>query len=115
VKAASASRWDQRRFVSLGALFSGLALPVTGLADHLARHTSDGPHAGPGWIVAHVAISCLFVAFAGWHGYLNRRALVKYLRNKGTRPRLPSSEALSAFALVSVVLVVLIAHATLES
>ena len=44
MNAARAQRWDKRRFISLGACFSGLALPVTGLGDHLPRHSS-GPQA----------------------------------------------------------------------
>jgi hypothetical protein len=100
VHATSRRRWDQRRFVSLGALFSGLALPITGLGNHLARHSS-GPHADIGWVVAHVALGSLFVVFATWHAVLNRRVLLKYLRN---RPALPSRETLVALALVGAVL-----------
>jgi heme exporter protein D len=92
-------RWDQRRFVSLAVLFSGLALPITGLGDHLATDSS-GPHAGFGWVVAHVAVGSLFVVFATWHAVLNRRALLKYLRSKAARPARPSLEALAALALV---------------
>jgi hypothetical protein len=103
-------RWDQRRFVSLGALFSGLALPITGVADHLARH-STGPHAGPGWIVAHVTISALFVGFATWHAVINRRALVRHLRCRAAGRMLPSREALAALVFVGGVLALVLAHA----
>jgi hypothetical protein len=92
-------QWDKRRFISLGALFSGLALPITGLGDHLARHSS-GPHAGIEWVVAHVVIGSLFVVLATWHMVLNRRALLKYLRSRAFRLALPSREALAALALV---------------
>ena len=92
-------QWDQRRFISLGALFSGLALPITGLGDHLTRH-SAGPHAGIEWVVAHVVIGSLFVVFAIWHAVLNRRALVTYLRGRVVRQAVPSREALAALALV---------------
>jgi heme exporter protein D len=93
------SRWDQRRFVSLGVLFAGLALPISGLGDHFARHSS-GPHADFGWVVAHAATGSLFVVLATWHAVLNRRALLKYLRSRTARPALPSLEALAALALV---------------
>ena len=92
-------RWNQRRFISLGVLFSGLALPVTGLGDHLARHSS-GPRAGVGWVVGHVVIGSLFVVLTTWHAALNRRVLLKYLRSSVVRPALPSREALAALALV---------------
>jgi hypothetical protein len=99
-------RWDKRRFISLGALFSGLALPITGLGDHFARHSPDssGPHAGMQWVVAHVVIATLFVVFATRHAVLNRRALAKYLRSRVAQPALPSLEALAALTLVGATL-----------
>jgi hypothetical protein len=102
-------RWDQRRFASLGALLSAFALPITGLGDHLARHSS-GPRAGTEWVVAHVLIGSLFVVFAIWHAVLNRRALVRYLRGRVARPALPSREALAALALVGGTLALAIAR-----
>jgi Pyruvate/2-oxoacid:ferredoxin oxidoreductase delta subunit len=89
---ASRSRWDQRRLISVGLLLSGLALPVTGLGDHLARDTS-GPLPDSSWIVAHVAVGVLFVLFAAWHAVLNRSVLVRYLGGRltwtATEPRSP--------------------------
>ena len=103
VSTTSRPRWDQRRFISLGALFSGLALPITGLGNHLARHSS-GPHAGIEWVIAHVTLGSLFIVFATWHGVLNRRVLLKYLRSRAAWPKLPSRETLAALALVGGVL-----------
>ncbi len=100
-------RWNQRRFVSVGAFFSGLALPITGLGNHLARHPS-GPQAGMGWVLAHVIIGSLFTILATWHVVLNRHALVKYLRDRANRATLLSREALAALALVAGVLVLTI-------
>jgi Pyruvate/2-oxoacid:ferredoxin oxidoreductase delta subunit len=85
VDTTSRPRRDQRRFVALGVLFSGLAVPVTGLADHLARGSS-GPDAATGWAVVHIALGTLFVVFATWHAVLNRRALLSYLRGLAVRP-----------------------------
>jgi hypothetical protein len=106
-------RWDKRRFVSLGVLFSALALPVTGLGDHLARHSanSSGPRAGIVWVLAHVAIGTLFVVFCTWHVSINRRALLKHLRGTVRRRALPSREALAALALVGGVLALTVTHA----
>jgi hypothetical protein len=95
-------RWEQRRFVSCSTLILGLALPVTGVGNHLARH-SEGPTADAGWVVAHVAIGSLFVLFAVWHAILNRRALVRYLRAKA-KPSLPSREILAALVMIVIVL-----------
>jgi hypothetical protein len=81
VRATAGRRRDQRRFVSLGVLLFGLALPVTGVADHMARHDS-GPQADPGWIAVHIVVGAVFVALAGWHAWLNRRALLRYVRGQ---------------------------------
>lgn len=99
-------KWNQRRFISLGALFSGLALPITGIGDHIARHEPDSsaPQASTAWVVAHVAIGALFVVFATWHAVLNRRSVLKYLRSRVRRPALPSIEALAALGLVGAAL-----------
>jgi hypothetical protein len=97
------SRWEQRRFISFGVLFSGLALPVTGIGNHLARHSS-GPHADVAWVAAHVAIGALFVVLATWHVVLNRHALLRYLRSRMSWPALPIPEAAAALALVALVL-----------
>jgi hypothetical protein len=81
-------------------------LPVTGVGDHLARHSS-GPQADANWVVAHVAIGVLFVLFATWHVMLNRRALLRYLH--GRMGALPGREALAALVLVGAVLALTLA------
>ena len=68
--------WNQRRFVAVGAGLSGLALPATGLADHLAGKSDDSP----GWTIVHTSLGSAFVVFATWHCILNRRALLRYMR-----------------------------------
>lgn len=52
--------WNQRRFVALAAALSGLALPVTGFADHLAGNSS-GSNADVGWSVVHVALGGVLI------------------------------------------------------
>lgn len=98
--------WAQRRFVSCSALVLGLALPVTGVGNHLARHSS-GPQADSSWVVAHVAIGVLFVLFVTWHVVFSRRALLRYLR--GRVGALPSREALAALVLVGTILAIALA------
>jgi hypothetical protein len=109
VTTTSRPRWEQRRFVTLGVLLSGLALPITGVADHLARHSAE-PNAA-GWVIVHIALGTLFVVFATWHAVLNRRALMRHLRGRAVRPALPSREALAALALVGGVLALTMTHA----
>ena len=105
------SRWNQRRFVSLGVLFSGLCLPVTGLSDHLARHSSPGPQASMAWVAAHVAMGSLFVVLVVWHVVLNRRALAKYVRGTRDNTALPSLETIAALGLVVGTLALTLGHA----
>jgi hypothetical protein len=107
--------WNQRSFVALGALLSGLALPVTGLLDHAAGGSSS--ESAVGWSIAHISVSCLFVGFCGWHLVLNRRALLKYLRAAGGRAglrRLPARETVAAAGIVGGVLVFTVLHALAE-
>ena len=108
--------WNQRAFVALGAVLSGLALPVTGLLDHTAGSSSS--EAAVGWSIAHVAVGSLFVGFAGWHIVLNRRPLLKYLRAaggaSGAMRRLPARETVVAAAIVGGVVALTVVHALAE-
>jgi len=102
-------RWDRRAFVVTGALLSGLTLPVSGFADHLARRPSGGTAAG--WAIVHVSLGTLFVGFCAWHVVLNRRALARHLRG-GLPVRLrPTREFLAALALVGAIFAGTVVHA----
>jgi hypothetical protein len=68
---ASFRRWNQRASAVVGAAFSGLAVPVTGLLDHAS---------GREWAIAHTALGVLCLAFCIWHAVLNRRALPGYVK-----------------------------------
>jgi hypothetical protein len=106
-------RWNQRAFVVTGALVSGLALPISGLADHAA----GGPEgsAAPGWSIVHTSLGVLFVSFCVWHAALNRRALLRYLRGRVPAGGLLTREVLVALALVGGVLAVTVTHALLDA
>ena len=106
------SAWNQRAFVALGAVLSGVALPATGLLDHAAGGAAS--EAAVGWSVAHVSVSCLFAGFCVWHVVLNRRALLRYLRAAGDRAgsvRLPARETVAAAAVVGSVVAATVIHA----
>ena len=112
--AGSSHTWDRRAFVVTGAAVSGIALPLTGLLDHLSGGTSA--QAAIGWSIVHTSLGALFVGFCVWHVVLNRRALKRYLRAAmagSGRPggAAPSREVLAAAALVSSVLAVTVIHA----
>ena len=83
-------------------------LPVTGVGNHLARHSS-GPHADARWVVAHVVVGSLFVVFTTWHVVLNRRALLRYLRSKLATSVRPSREVVAALGMVGVAMVLTLA------
>jgi hypothetical protein len=107
--------WNQRAFVALGAVLSGVALPATGLLDHAAGGSSSA--SAVRWSIAHVSVSCLFVGFCAWHVVLNRRALLRYLRAAGDRAgavRLPARETVAAAAVVGSVVAATVIHALVE-
>ncbi|MEZ5125305.1 MAG: hypothetical protein R2826_03525 [Thermoleophilia bacterium] len=103
-------RWNQRSFAAAGALLSGLALPLSGLADHVAGG-SGGSSAG--WSIVHTSLGGIFVCFCIWHAVLNRRALLRHLRIGAAARGLLSREALAALALVGGVSVLTVTHALL--
>jgi hypothetical protein len=113
---SSQSTWNQRSFVVLGAVLSGLALPATGLLDHAAGGSSS--ESAVGWSIAHISLSTLFVGFCTWHIVLNRRPLLKYLRAAGGRAgslrRLPARETVAAAGIVGGVLALTVVHALAE-
>ena len=102
-------RWNQRRFVALGAALSGLALPATGLADHLAGEAGDPAS----WSIVHTSVGVVFVAFVSWHCVLNRRPLVTHVRSTIGSGRVVGREAVVAAAIVGGVLALTVAHAVL--
>jgi hypothetical protein len=105
MNANAGPRWNQRRFVAVAAALSGLALPLTGLADHLAGEAGDPAS----WSIVHTTLGLTFVAFATWHCVLNRRALLKYVR--GASRALVGREALVAGILVGGLLGLTVLHA----
>lgn len=129
--------FNGRAFVALMAAISGIALPVTGLGNHLSQaHPLTNPYHA--WMSAHNSLGVVFCVFAIWHAVLHRRALLKHLRGveprvpggsrevlyvvlnrrvllkyqRGARPRARGSsrEAVCAAALVTVVLLTALAH-----
>jgi hypothetical protein len=105
MNATAEVHWNQRRFVAVAAALSGLALPLTGLADHLAVGAGDPAS----WSIVHTSLGVAFIAFAGWHCFLNRRTLVKYVR--GASRALVGREALTAAVIVGGLLAFTILHA----
>lgn len=107
MNANAEGRWNQRRFVALGAALSGLALPATGLADHLAGERGDPAR----WSIVHTSLGTVFVVFATWHCILNRRALLRYVRGTLASRVVVGREMLVAAAIVGGVLTLTVLHA----
>jgi hypothetical protein len=71
-------RLNRRALVALGATVTGLALPVSGFADHLLldSHPGAGFNAGS---VTHWTCALLFTGFVTWHVVLNRTAYRRHI------------------------------------
>ncbi len=103
-------KFATRAFVALGAAFSLIGLAVTGIANHqygfepwtTARHA---------WMSAHNILACLFCGFSVWHVMLNRRLFWQHLARNAALLTGVSREAILAAGVVTVALVVFVAHA----
>ncbi len=101
--------FNHRAFVAMVMVFSGLALTVTGVANHVygLAPLSVGRHA---WMSAHNALGLLFVVFSIWHVVLNRKALSSHVRNTAARLHVMSREAMLAGAVVAMTLLLFVGH-----
>jgi hypothetical protein len=102
--------FNVRAFVAAMIAFSGLGLPLTGIANHVygfapltvARHA---------WMSAHNVLGLLFLMFSIWHVLLNRRVLCNHLKSASARVPAASREAWLAGALVAFMLLLFVGHA----
>ena len=71
-------RLNRRALVVIGATVTGLALPVTGIVDHVLLNSpaGDGFNAGS---VTHWTCALLFLAFVTVHVVLNRKAYRRHI------------------------------------
>lgn len=104
--------FNHRAFVALAIAFSGIGLPVTGIANHLYQFDPMGT-ARHAWMAAHNILGFLFAAFSILHVVINRRALGNYLRGLVTRAPSLSRESLLAGAMVGVLTALFVGHAFL--
>lgn len=101
---------NTRAFVALMIGFSGVGLPVTGVANHAYGFSplSIERHA---WMSAHNVLSLLFVVFSIWHVVLNRRGLWNHARSAVGRLPGVSREAILAGTVVALAVLVFVGHA----
>lgn len=104
------SRFNSRAFVALGLVFSGLGLPITGIANHAHQFEAMNVtrHA---WMAAHNSLGLLFVIFSIWHVILNRKALLGHFRGLTANIPTISREMIAAAAVVAFVLFLFVGHA----
>lgn len=76
--AGAGRRINRRAFVAIGATVTGLALPVTGFADHVLLNSPAGAGFNAG-SVTHWTCALLFTAFVTWHVALNRQAYRRHI------------------------------------
>jgi len=76
--ARSGRRLNRRAFVAIGATVTGLALPVTGFADHVLLNSPAGAGFNAG-SVTHWTCALLFMGFVTWHVVLNWTAYRRHV------------------------------------
>lgn len=102
--------FNKRAFIGAMALFTGISLPLSGLANHVTgfEGLSLERHA---WMAAHNVMALLFSVFVVWHAVLNRHMLARHLRSASHLSR----EALWAGSIVAVLMLVAVGHAFLAA
>lgn len=105
-----AKTFKHRAFVAMVMVFSGLALPVTGIVNHFYGFAplSVERHA---WMSAHNALGLVFVVSSIWHVVLNRKALWSHVRATASHLPTLSREAMLAGSVVAIVLALFVGHA----
>lgn len=104
--------FNRRAFAASMAALTLATLPISGWFCH---HYQFAPMttARHAWMAVHVATAVLFVAFAGWHVVMNRKAIFAYLRGAAAGAPGFSREARLAAAIFASVLFVAAGHAFL--
>ena len=74
----SGRRLNRRALVAIGATVTGLALPVTGFADHVLLSSPGGAGFNAG-SVTHWTCALLFTGFVTWHVVFNWKAYRRHI------------------------------------
>lgn len=101
--------FNWRGFVILTATFTGLGLPITGLANHLHQLEPIVSFSRHAWMSAHNILGVLFLVSTVSHAIFNRRILLNYVRGNAARPGI-GREAVGAIVFVVVMLFVVVSH-----
>jgi len=106
----TAKRFNTRAFVALMIAFSGIGLPITGIANHIYQYSPmiTGRHS---WMASHNVLSILFVVFSVWHILLNRKPLLVHVKGLASQVPSVSREAILAGIVVAVALFLAAGHA----
>jgi len=106
----TAKKFNTRAFIALMVAFSGIGLPITGIANHIYGFSpmTVGRHA---WMASHNALSLLFVLFSIWHIILNRKPLLVHMKGLASQVPSVSREAILAGIVVLVAIFFAAGHA----
>ncbi len=111
---AEPERFRFRSLVSFSAFFLFLALSLSGIAMYLRPEGSIARWTGwsllgldkKGWEELHIVVAAAFAVLALIHIVLNWRTLIAYLRSRAARGLRLKREAVAAFLLVALLVVV---------
>ena len=71
-------RLNQRALAAIAATMTGLALPVSGLADHLILDSNPAAGGNVACVI-HWTCGLLFIVFVTWHVIINRKAYRRHI------------------------------------
>ena len=100
--------FNRRAFITLMVTISSLVLPVTGFIMHFSKEAGITAEIH-GLFMLHFLFGAIFIVFAIWHIYLNRRAFFKTFKSN-ISPLLLSREAGWAFTISLILILLLVFH-----
>jgi protein-S-isoprenylcysteine O-methyltransferase Ste14 len=98
--------FNRRAFAALALAICGLMLPVSAVLMEEGRHGQGRNLWGP----VHGAFGLLFVAFALWHIYMNRRLMWNHIKGAPAKAHSVSRELIVAVVLIGACMALLLGH-----
>ena len=105
--------FNTRAFVTATAALAVLGLILSGVLNHTLHHGSVGFFQNT-WMTFHWLLGIVFIFFAAWHSILNRRALVKYVKDICTGTPACKRELIFSVAVVGIPFLLSIIHSVIN-